>query len=114
MIFGKQSKKANIFIFFSLTNYNSGVIIYSINLFLGEKTMKEMQIKLFTIQQVREFVSQVILQDFEVDLVQGRYIIDAKSIMGIFSLDLLSPITVRVYIDSADEFFKSIEEFKAD
>ena len=76
--------------------------------------MKEMKIKLFTIQQVREFVSQVILQDFEVDLVQGRYIIDAKSIMGIFSLDLLSPITVRVESDAADEFFKSIEEFKAE
>ena len=76
--------------------------------------MKEMQIKLFTIQQVREFVSQVILCDFEVDLIQGRYIIDAKSIMGIFSLDLLSPITVRVHADNAEEFFASIDEFKAE
>ncbi len=76
--------------------------------------MREMKIKLFTIQQVREFVSQVILQEFEVDLIQGRYIIDAKSIMGIFSLDLLSPITVRVHTDNADEFFASIESFKAE
>ena len=66
--------------------------------------MKEMQIKLFTIQQVREFVNSVILVDFDVDLVQGRYIIDAKSIMGIFSLDLLAPITVKAHTDGGAEF----------
>lgn len=76
--------------------------------------MKEMQIKLFTIQQVREFVNSVILVDFEVDLVQGRYIIDAKSIMGIFSLDLLAPITVRAHTDGGAEFFDSIAQFKAE
>ena len=73
-----------------------------------------MQIKLFTIQEIREFVSQVILVDFEVDLVQGRYIIDAKSIMGIFSLDLLAPITVRVHTECGEAFFESITKFKAD
>lgn len=76
--------------------------------------MKEMKIKLFTIQEVREFVSQVVLQEFDVDLIQGRYIIDAKSIMGIFSLDLLSPITVRIHSDNADEFLASIASFKAE
>jgi phosphotransferase system HPr-like phosphotransfer protein len=76
--------------------------------------MKEMKIKLFTIQEVREFVNQVILVDFEVDLVQGRYIIDAKSIMGIFSLDLLSPITVVAHTESATSFFNKISKFKAD
>ena len=76
--------------------------------------MKEMNIKLFTIQQVREFVGAVILQDYDVDLVQGRYIINAKSIMGIFSLDLLAPITVKAHSENPDEFFKLIEEFKAD
>ena len=73
-----------------------------------------MKIKLFTIQEVREFVNNVILVDFEVDLVQGRYIIDAKSIMGIFSLDLLSPITVVAHTDSPDSFFGKISKFKAD
>ncbi|MBQ8690043.1 MAG: HPr family phosphocarrier protein [Clostridia bacterium] len=76
--------------------------------------MKEMKIKLFTIQEVREFVNNVILVDFEVDLVQGRYIIDAKSIMGIFSLDLLSPITVVAHTDSPEAFFGKISKFKAD
>ena len=75
--------------------------------------MQEMKIKLFTIQEVREFVSQVILVDFEVDLVQGRYIIDAKSIMGIFSLDLLSPITVIAHTEEAKGFFDKIAKFKA-
>ena len=73
--------------------------------------MKEMKIKLFTIQEVREFVNMVILADFEVDLVQGRYIIDAKSIMGIFSLDLLSPITLVAHSDNADALFAKIAKF---
>lgn len=76
--------------------------------------MKEMKIKLFTIQEIREFVNQVILLDYEVDLVQGRYIIDAKSIMGIFSLDLLSPITVVAHSEKAAEFFDAIQQFKAE
>ena len=76
--------------------------------------MKEMKIKLFTIQQVREFVNNVILQEFDVDLVQGRYLIDAKSIMGIFSLDLLSPITVVAHTEGGAEFFEALDKFKAE
>ena len=75
--------------------------------------MKETQIKLTNIQDIREFVNQVILLEYEVDLIQGRYVIDAKSIMGIFSLDLLSPITVRAHSDSAASFFEKISKFKA-
>ena len=75
--------------------------------------MQEMQIKLFTVQQIREFVNTVILLEYEVDLVQGRYLIDAKSIMGIFSLDLLSPITLIAHSDNCAEFFANIERFKA-
>ena len=56
--------------------------------------MKEIQIKLSNVQDIREFANVIILADYDVDLVQGRYVIDAKSIMGIFSLDLLSPITL--------------------
>ena len=73
--------------------------------------MQEMQIKLFTIQEVREFVNLVILVDFDVDLIQGRYLIDAKSIMGIFSLDLLSPIKVVAHCDGACNFFEKIAKF---
>ena len=75
--------------------------------------MKEMKIKLTNIQDIREFVNDVILVDFEVDLVQGRYTIDAKSIMGIFSLDLLSPISLIAHTDNAESFFTKIDKFKA-
>ena len=71
--------------------------------------MKEISIKLSNVQDIREFVNLVILADYDVDLVQGRYVIDAKSIMGIFSLDLLSPITVVAHTDYADEFFAKLK-----
>ncbi len=75
--------------------------------------MNQMQITLKNIKDVREFVNLVVLIEYDVDLSQGRYIIDAKSIMGIFSLDLLSPITVTAHTADASEFFKSLEAFKA-
>ncbi|MBQ1260485.1 MAG: HPr family phosphocarrier protein [Clostridia bacterium] len=73
--------------------------------------MKQTTIKLSNIQDIRDFVNQVIMVDYEVDLAQGRYIIDAKSIMGIFSLDLLSPITLVAHTDYAEDFFEKIERF---
>ena len=73
--------------------------------------MKEMKIKLFTIQEIREFVNQVILLDYDVDLVQGRYIVDAKSIMGIFALDINSPIKVVADTNDATLFFEAIDKF---
>ena len=73
--------------------------------------MRETQIILRDIDSIRGFVRQVIQVDFEVDLVQGRYLIDAKSIMGIFALDTLSPITVVAHPDNADEFFARIDKF---
>ena len=73
--------------------------------------MKETKITLKTVQDVRDFVNVVILTDFEVDLVQGRYTIDAKSIMGIFSLDLLSPITLVAHTDYAEDLISKIEKF---
>ena len=73
--------------------------------------MKEITIKLSNVQDIREFVNLVILADYDVDLVQGRYVIDAKSIMGIFSLDLLSPIKVVAHCDGACSFFEKISKF---
>ena len=73
--------------------------------------MKEMQIKLTNISDIRAFVNEVMLQEYEVDLVQGRYVIDAKSIMGIFALDLLNPITVKAHSDYPQDFFDTISKF---
>ena len=73
--------------------------------------MKEIKIKLSNVQDIREFVNQVILADYDVDLIQGRYVIDAKSIMGIFSLDLLSPIELKAHTDNADALFEGIKKY---
>lgn len=76
--------------------------------------MNEMMITLSNIQDIREFVNCVILTDYDVDLVQGRYTVDAKSIMGIFSLDLLSPIKLVAHSENVEELYQSISKFKAD
>ena len=73
--------------------------------------MNKIDIILSNIQDVRDFVNLVVLIDYEVDLAQGRYLIDAKSIMGIFALDLLSPITVIAHTEYADDFFAKLERF---
>lgn len=73
--------------------------------------MQETKIMLNNIQDIREFVNEVVLIDYEVDLAQGRYLINAKSIMGIFSLDLLSPIRLIAHTDKADAFFEQIKRF---
>jgi hypothetical protein len=75
--------------------------------------MKEMKIKLTNVQDIRDFVNEVILVAYEVDLVQGRYTVDAKSIMGIFSLDLLSPITLIAHSDTPEALFERIAKFEA-
>ena len=74
--------------------------------------MKEIKIRLANVQDIREFVNIVILADYEVDLVQGRYVIDAKSIMGIFSLDLSKPIDLNIHAeDDATEVMEVIKNY---
>ena len=58
--------------------------------------MKREQIMLKTINDVKAFVNSVAKYDFDVDLLSGRYAVDAKSIMGIFSLDLSKAITMEI------------------
>ena len=61
--------------------------------------MKTLQISLNSIDKVKNFVNDINRFDCDFDLVSGRYVIDAKSIMGIFSLDLSKPLTLNVHID---------------
>ena len=58
------------------------------------------KISLATINDVKDFVNMVMKYDFEVDLVSGRYAVDAKSIMGIFSLDLSKPIDLNIHAEN--------------
>ena len=73
--------------------------------------MKKTKIMLGAIADVKEFVNIVSRCDFDVDLASGRYAVDAKSIMGIFSLDLSNPIELTAHTDNADNFFAAIEKF---
>ena len=61
--------------------------------------MKTIQISLNSIDKVKSFVNEINKFDFDFDLVSGRYVIDAKSIMGIFSLDLSKPIDLNIHVD---------------
>lgn len=71
--------------------------------------MKTFDILLKSIDNVKDFVNIVNKYDFDVDLVSGRYVIDAKSIMGIFSLDLSKPIKVEVHADDPGKFMDEIK-----
>ena len=75
--------------------------------------MKTFDINLSSINDVKEFVNLVNKYDFDVDLASGRYIVDAKAIMGIFSLDLSKPIKVEVHSDSAEaeEFVTALKPY---
>ena len=66
-------------------------------------------ILLNAIVDVKDFVNTVARYDFDVDLVSGRYHIDGKSIMGIFSLDLSKPITLEVYADHCDDLMEELK-----
>lgn len=74
--------------------------------------MKTVQIRLSTIVDVRDFVNAVVAYSGDVDLASGRYVVDGKSIMGIFSLDLLNPIDMTIHGEAtADELIKKIDRF---
>ena len=73
--------------------------------------MKTVNIKLTSIQDVRDFVDIVTKHNMEIDLASGRYVVDAKSIMGIFSLDLMNPITLTAHGDDTDKLMKEIKKF---
>ncbi len=73
--------------------------------------MKTIDIRLSTIADVRDFVNIVSATDIDVDLASGRYIVDGKSIMGIFSLDLLAPIKLTAHADDTDELFAKLDRF---
>lgn len=65
--------------------------------------MKTVKISLNSIDKVKAFVNDVTKFDTDFDLVSGRYVIDAKSIMGIFSLDLSKPIDLNIHAEGGIE-----------
>lgn len=74
--------------------------------------MKTVKISLNSIDKVKSFVNSLTKFDTDFDLVSGRYVIDAKSIMGIFSLDLSKPIDLNIHAeDNLDEVLAALDPY---
>lgn len=77
--------------------------------------MKTVRICLNSIDKVKSFVNDLTKFDTDFDLVSGRYVIDAKSIMGIFSLDLSKPIDLNIHSESdVDEILSILSPYIVD
>lgn len=75
--------------------------------------MKNVTIKLDTIKDVKNFVSAVTTFECDFDIVAERYVVDAKSIMGIFSLDLSKPLELRINTDDEKEISAVLKAISA-
>ena len=73
--------------------------------------MKTVKININTINDVKDFVTIVSRCDYDVDIVSGRYAIDAKSIMGIFCLDLSKELTLNIHSDNCADFLDQISKY---
>ena len=76
--------------------------------------MKSVQIKLDTAEAVKKFVNITARCDFDLTLKSGKsgkYVVDAKSILGIFSLDLDEPIVLEIASDDCDELLAALAPF---
>jgi phosphotransferase system HPr-like phosphotransfer protein len=73
--------------------------------------MKSVTLKLSQAEEIKEFVNTVNRYSYEMDLRAGRHVVDAKSILGIFSLDLSKPISLEVYSDDCADLMEDIKRF---
>ncbi|MBP3857319.1 MAG: HPr family phosphocarrier protein [Ruminiclostridium sp.] len=73
--------------------------------------MKEFKVKIETINDVKQFVSTVMTFNYDIDLISGRYAIDAKSIMGLFSIDLSKELKLVAHTDDSAELEAAISKF---
>ena len=75
--------------------------------------MREVKISLNSIEDVKSFVQAIYMIDGDFELVSGKYIVDAKSILGLFSVDLSKPVILRIDVDSSkmEGTLKTIEKY---
>ena len=73
--------------------------------------MKKVVIKLKEIKDVYDFVAAVTKYPGDIDIVSGRYRVNAKSVMGIFALDLTQPLDLEIFGDAPDEAVESLKNF---
>ncbi len=74
--------------------------------------MKKVMINLSESIKIKSFVNVISKYAFDIDLRSGRYVVDAKSILGIFSLDLSQPIELEILSDDAQEINNFLEDIK--
>lgn len=74
--------------------------------------MRTCKILLNTVTDVKDFVNLVSGCTYEVGLVSGRYSVNAKSLMGVFSLDLSKPVTLCAHFDDTDRLFVELQKFR--
>jgi len=78
----------------------------------GMFRMKSVNIRLTMMtDHVRNFVSLVNRYPYDMDLRSGRYVVDAKSILGIFSIDLSRPIQLDIYSDDCDDLIEALDGY---
>ncbi|MEG2001504.1 MAG: HPr family phosphocarrier protein [Clostridia bacterium] len=73
--------------------------------------MKSVVISLTEAELVKNFVNIVNQYDFDMDLRSGRFVVDAKSILGIFSLNLSAPLTLEIHSDNCDALIADLKKF---
>ena len=73
--------------------------------------MQAVTISLTQVQQVQQFVNLVSKYHFDVDIVSDRYTVNAKSLLGIYNLDLNKPLKVLIYSDDCEELKTELKEF---
>lgn len=74
--------------------------------------MKTVTVSLSSIEKVKSFVNEITQFESEFDLVSGRYIVDAKSILSIFSLDISKPLKLNIYdTDDIDRILETLAPY---
>lgn len=73
--------------------------------------MKTVKINLGHAEDVKKFVTLVNDYPYDLDLRSGRHVVDAKSILGIFSLDLSKPVFLDINSNECDDILKALESF---
>lgn len=73
--------------------------------------MKSVSISLKEIESIKKFSNIIMKYPYEIDLRSDRYIVDAKSILGVLSLDLSKPIAMEIYSDACEDLLKEIAPF---
>lgn len=78
--------------------------------------MREVQILLKSIADVKKFVQTITMFSGDFELISGKYIVDAKSILGLFSVDLSKPVILRIEGDDSklNEVLEAIKEYKTE